>query len=269
MSSFASTFRRVVTPATIRFGMRCDLVQDAVDPEADDERVLLRLEVDVGGAVLGGLEDQRVDEPDERRVGDAVVGLEVVLFLLGDLLELGFVLEHRARAERFGRPDEAADLRLDVLRRRDRQLELVARRQAELVDRVHVLRVGDRDQELVAFDRVRDGLDPLEDVERDLLGGFGLNAAFDDVDDLHVVAGSQGPRDAGAFSESFLDERRRERAGACALADERELVRRQQPGGLDHVRDQLRERVYVECRLQRSRAGLGRGFIVRNSSQLR
>ena len=59
------------------------LVQHAVDAEPDDERVLLRLEVDVGGAVLGRLEDDRVDEPDERRVGDAVVGLEVVVVVVG------------------------------------------------------------------------------------------------------------------------------------------------------------------------------------------
>ncbi len=57
-------------------------VQHAVDAVADDQRVLLRLEVDVAGPVLGRLEDDRVDEPDERRVGDAVVGLEVVLVVV-------------------------------------------------------------------------------------------------------------------------------------------------------------------------------------------
>ena len=34
--------------------------KDAVDAETDDERVLLRLEVDVAGALLGGLKDDRV-----------------------------------------------------------------------------------------------------------------------------------------------------------------------------------------------------------------
>ena len=53
-------------------------VQHAVDAVADDEVVLLRLEVDVAGSVLGRLEDDRVDEAHERRVRDAVVGLEVV-----------------------------------------------------------------------------------------------------------------------------------------------------------------------------------------------
>ena len=66
--------------------------------------VLLRLEVDVAGPVLGGLEDDRVDEPDERRVGDAVVDLEVVdvlLFLLEQ--RLGFLGEYGTGAEGLGR----------------------------------------------------------------------------------------------------------------------------------------------------------------------
>ncbi len=78
MSSFASTLRRVTTPdeELARDALRD--VQHAVDPEADEQRVLLRLEVDVAGAVLGRLEDDRVDEPHDRRLGDAVLGLEVV-----------------------------------------------------------------------------------------------------------------------------------------------------------------------------------------------
>ena len=44
------------------------LGEDAVDAEPDDKRVLLRLEVNVGRTVLGGLKDDRVDEADEGRV---------------------------------------------------------------------------------------------------------------------------------------------------------------------------------------------------------
>src|ERR687888_314566 len=58
------------------------LVQDAVDPQPDHQRLLLRLEVDVAGAVLRRLEDDRVDKSDERDVGDAVVDLEIVDLLL-------------------------------------------------------------------------------------------------------------------------------------------------------------------------------------------
>ena len=115
-----------------------DLGEDAVDPEADDERILLRLEVDVGGAVLGGLEDDRVDEADERRVGDAVLGLEVVGLLLCFLeVVLGF-LEHRSGAEGLGGARHAAQLGEDVLARRDAEIELVAGREPELVDAVEV-----------------------------------------------------------------------------------------------------------------------------------
>ena len=78
MSSFASTLSRVVTAEASRFGQPLHLVEDPVDPHANDERVGQRVEVEVAGAVLGGLEDDRVDEPDERRVGDAVLGLEVL-----------------------------------------------------------------------------------------------------------------------------------------------------------------------------------------------
>ena len=57
-------------------------VQHAVDAVAHDQLVLLRLDVDVGRAVLGRLEDHRVDEADERGIRDPVVGLEVVLAFL-------------------------------------------------------------------------------------------------------------------------------------------------------------------------------------------
>ena len=45
----------------------CDM-EHTVDAVADDQLFLLRLDVDVAGPVLGRGEDERVDEPDERRV---------------------------------------------------------------------------------------------------------------------------------------------------------------------------------------------------------
>ena len=61
---------------------RDDVVEDAVDPEADRQHALERLDVDVAGAVLDGLEEEGVDEPDDRRL---VARLEKV----ARLLELG------------------------------------------------------------------------------------------------------------------------------------------------------------------------------------
>ena len=54
-------------------------MQHTVDPEPHPQRVLFRLEVNVGCAVVDGLRDQQVDIFDDRRV-------------LGHLLEIGEVL---------------------------------------------------------------------------------------------------------------------------------------------------------------------------------
>ena len=61
-------FSRLITPSCIAFGIVRHRPRDAVDPRADDHVVLLRLEVDVGGAVLDRLRERRVDELDRGRV---------------------------------------------------------------------------------------------------------------------------------------------------------------------------------------------------------
>ena len=81
-------------------------MEDAVDAEPDDEGVLLRIEMEVGGAVLGGLKDDRVDKADERGVGNAVIGLEVVR-VLERILLVELVLDERSalpRPQWRGRP---------------------------------------------------------------------------------------------------------------------------------------------------------------------
>ena len=55
------------------------------------------------------------------------------------------LLDHGAGAEGLGRADEPAELDHDVVARGDAELEREARREPELVDRVDVRRVGDRD----------------------------------------------------------------------------------------------------------------------------
>ena len=190
-SSAAGRLRRERDAAVLRLSALCDvelrehlqarrdghreplrdplhLVEDAVDAEPDDERVLLRVEVDVRGAVLGRLEDDRVHEPDERRVGDAVVGLEVVLVVVL-LLDLELVLDERRALPRLALANLAPELDLDVLARRDPDLERVTRREAELVDRLDVRRVGDRDLQDVALEGVRECDRTLEHVDRNLV----------------------------------------------------------------------------------------------------
>jgi hypothetical protein len=66
----AMIFSRLMTPAWIAARRAHDLVQHAVDAEADAQVVLGRLDVDVRRAVLDRLGDEQVDELDDRRVLD-------------------------------------------------------------------------------------------------------------------------------------------------------------------------------------------------------
>ena len=92
--------------------------------------------MDVGGAVLRRLEDHGVDEPDERDVGDAVVDLEIGRLLFLDVVVLLVLGESAPRAhERLGGAGELAELGEDVVARGDAELERVARREPQLVDR--------------------------------------------------------------------------------------------------------------------------------------
>ena len=76
MSSSAMIFRREISAAcSARFGCTTSR-SDAVDAKAHRARALVGLDVDVAGAVLRGLREQRVEHADDRRV---VRGLEQVL----------------------------------------------------------------------------------------------------------------------------------------------------------------------------------------------
>ena len=87
-------------------------------------------------------------------------------------------LERGPGAEGLGRADEPPDLGLDVVARRDGELDGEPRRDAQLVDRVDVARIGDGDAQHVAVDRVRDRVDALEHVERNLLRRLGSTPVF-------------------------------------------------------------------------------------------
>ena len=63
-----------------RVGNRLDVVQDAVDAEADDALVLARLDVDVRGALVEGVAQQEVDRGDHVLVvvvGDLFAGAQL------------------------------------------------------------------------------------------------------------------------------------------------------------------------------------------------
>jgi hypothetical protein len=229
----------------------------------------LRLEVDVGGPLLGGLEDDRVDEPDERGVGDSVLGLEVVaglvLFLGGQLLL--FDLEHGARAECLCGSGEALDLVDDVFLRGHAELDRETGRELQLVDRVHVLRVGDRHAKNARFDGVGDRDQPLEDVERDFLGGVGRDTGADEIDDRQGEARRERVGDPLRRREALVDERLREGTRLRSRAGERHVRGRQQAGLLDDICDELRDGIDREGRPKRARTG-GPVLLRRRSPQL-
>ena len=130
MSSFASTFRRVVTPTALRFGIRWVSWSTPSMRKRTTRTVRLRLEVDVARLVLGCLEENGVHQSDERGVGDAVLDLEVVGFLV-DHLQVDRVGQSRSAAasEGLGRAHEPTELDLDLLARGDTQSDRVAARE--------------------------------------------------------------------------------------------------------------------------------------------
>ena len=115
MSSFASTLKRVMTPAAVDRGIRC------VSRRIPSTRKRTKSESSCGSkwmserSVLRRLEEDRVDEAHERLVGQAVVGLEVGL---GQevLLELELrALEDGRNGGGGGRASHAADLLEDLV----------------------------------------------------------------------------------------------------------------------------------------------------------
>ena len=68
MSSFAMTLMRDTTAFAIAFCGAQHFAQHAVDAEAHDETVLVRLDVDVRRAFLDRFGQERVDQADDRRV---------------------------------------------------------------------------------------------------------------------------------------------------------------------------------------------------------
>ena len=122
---------------------RIDLVQHAVDAEPHPQVVLGRLEVDVGGAVLDRLRDQQVDVPDDRRVVDdrrqvaTTAGLVLGAQVVGHVAEVAVLALQPV--------DDPAQLAAGDHHRPDGH----AGGGADVVQRHHVARVGDADDELV------------------------------------------------------------------------------------------------------------------------
>ena len=99
-------------------------------------------------------------------------------------------------AEGLGGAQEAADLDLDVVLRGDGELELETRCQPQLVDRVHVAGIGDRDAQHVALEGVRDGDHALHHVDGQLLGRLLVHSLHREVDERQVEAARERAGDS-------------------------------------------------------------------------
>ena len=138
---------REITAADRRLRRRLDLVQHAVDPVANDQPVLERLDVDVRRAHFERVGDEQRHEADDRRLGCEVL----------QLLDVG--VERELVGARFDIADQLADRRLaGAVQALERRLELrwdgdhrahrAARHHLEGADRVRIGRISHREAEL-------------------------------------------------------------------------------------------------------------------------
>ena len=139
------------------------LVQHPVDAVPDAEVVLGRLDVDVGGSLLHGLQDDQVDELDDRSLLDDGTERRQVLLLverivdhdLGDVADL--LVELAALAEQVGQ--------LGLTDRNPR--EPLAEQGAKVVDRPEIAGRDHADDELAVLAAQRHGLVLVADVLRE------------------------------------------------------------------------------------------------------
>ena len=139
----------------------------------------------------------------------------------------------------------------------DPDLEREAGREPELVDRVDVRRIGDRDAERAVVEGVRDRDDALEHVELHLLRRLVVHRVDREVDERELEASGERAGDALARRDALVEDRLRERTSLLgATADERELVGRDEAGGGQEVDHELGHRVDRHAAAERLCAAL-------------
>ncbi len=222
----------------------------AVDAEANDEGVRLRLEVDVACAVLGRLEDDRVDEAHERSIGDAVLDLEIVQLIgVGDDLEVDdlFAEGRTGAPESLRGSREPAELGGDLFARRDAQRDRVAACEPQRVDPVDVLRIGDRDAERAVLERVGQRVDLLEHVQRHRVRCDRVDADRSELDHGEPVLCGDDACDGLARCESLVDQHLHDRGVLHRLPQRREFPFGNQAGRLEQVDDELAHQLRDRC----------------------
>ena len=229
------------------------LGEHAVDARPDDERILLRLEVDVAGPVARRLHDDRVDEPNERCVRDAVVGLELALGVFVDDLEIA---HRRLRLEHLALPREPLELGQDLFLTGDCEIDGMTGGDPELIDPEDVRGIGDRDEQPIVDELDRHGDDTLERAERDELHRARRRSLLVEVEVREPMPTGGGTSNALGAGKPFIAKRLCERAGARSAPSRGETVARDDVGGGDQLRDKVCDRLETTLR-GRSRSRLG------------
>ena len=193
-------------------------VEHAVDAVLDDHFVVARLDVNVRGAALDGVEDDRVDQLDDRRrllLRDRVDRQRLFAF---------FVFADELHAEAFGRFVEDALGRLGLLQlvadgggRGHFDFERRAEEQLQLVELEDVGRIADHDGDVAVLALLRQELVADHQLERDVVEELVIDLEVLEVDVLEAVLLGQALRTRG-----FTGRDRRSCRGACV--DRRPLM---------------------------------------------
>jgi hypothetical protein len=201
---------------------RHDVVEDAVDAVADAQFLLVRLDVDVAGALLDRRHQHHVHQLDDRRLlalpGERLGAdlLEVLEHLhVGGVAER-HLFERPGRHVERARPARGRGLRcarvvllqrlVDGRLRRHDRLDVVARHELDVVHGEHVRRVGHRDRQRRARAAERDDLVLLGGLGRDEPDDGRVDLELGEVDGGHAVLLAQQRRDVVVLDEPELDQ---------------------------------------------------------------
>ena len=249
MSSSDMILMREMTPATRRRGMRVASASTPSTRKRTTSSPRDGLEVDVGGALVDALRDERVDELDDRRLVGGLAEVDDLRPLVGD----GLLDDHVV--DLVHAPDERAD----VLLRRDGGADLVAGHQRDVVDREHVARVDHRDEQRALVEEADgDGGVALRGRGGQQVGRGHVDAEGVEVDVVDAEALGDDPGELVRGQDAAVDEDLARAPAAGPRLGDREL--HGLPSGVaeadDDVADLLRR---AAARGRRRETGRGRG----------
>src|SRR6476661_8889420 len=136
--------------------------------------------MNVACTLLDRLEDQRVDELDERPRGLVLRGLD--LFFVREPL----VFRDEMTARRLELALEVAELELDVLTRSDAEDDLAPRGDPQFINRLHVGWIGDRYEQTLAVKGIGHGVGPDKRARLDCVSCIANHAETAQIDEREV-----------------------------------------------------------------------------------